>query len=160
MFPSYPSQAKTKDECIQAMTGKIKEFKNEIKFFEIGLEQIKNLEEKKFYEVIHTGITFFAQCWKFGRDHVEFRILSCNISYDQAKAKTSRILGDQKSMSLYWNNDFATTPVDAMIYGTLCINHEWKTDYYEKLLKGKYLCPKSSDDSQEFTPIPSVQSAV
>lgn len=88
-FPYYPAQAHTKDEVVKAIHKKQEELKRELSFFDDGLRKIASLEEKAFYELTYLGeMTFFVQCWKFGRDHAEFRILSSSFTLEQVRAKS------------------------------------------------------------------------
>jgi hypothetical protein len=138
MFPSYPPQAKTRTEVVEALQKKKRELNNEIAFFDIGLRKIQGLQEGSFYELAYREeATFFVQCRKFGRDHVEFRILTCNKDYAKSRHPDAKL-------SLIWHWEWETTPVDVK-NAVLYISHAVKTKHYDNLLKGKYrsLKPRS-----------------
>ena len=139
MYPSYPPQAKTRDQVIKAMQKKKADLFREIAFFDEGLRKIQGLQEKDFYELNYRGeATYLVQCWKFGRDHVEFRIFT--------RDREAGEVNDKKSLN--WNWDWETTPVDPK-NATLYMNHKFKTEHYDKLLKGKY----RSLNKKEFTKV-------
>ncbi len=127
-FPCYPVQAKTRTEVIEAMQKKKSELNLEIGFYDTGLRKIQGLVERGFYEVSYREGNYLAQCWKFGRDHVEFRIFTC--TYDSDKFRAGK-------MSLMWNWEWETTPVD-LKNAALYVAHQCKNENFEKLLKGKY----------------------
>lgn len=145
VFPCYNKrynlfvEAKTRDQVIQAMKKKKKDLFLEIAFFDEGLRKIQGLKERDFYELDYRGeAIFLVQCWKFGRDHVEFRIFT--------RSRKAGKIND--NMSLAWHWDWETTPVDPK-NATLYVNHGFKTEHYDKLLKGTY----RSLNKREFTKV-------
>ena len=128
MYPSYKPQAKTREQVVKAMVNKREDLLREVSFYDEGLKKIHCLQERDFYELKKNGIIFFVQCWKFGRDHVEFRIFTCE--------KELGIPG-KDHISLYWNWEWSTTPVDHK-NAALYVSHVAKTPHFEKLLKGSY----------------------
>jgi hypothetical protein len=129
-YPNFKPQAHTRDEVIQAIQKKKHELNNEIAFFDMGLQKIQSLQEGSFYELnLKEDAIFFVQCRKFGRDHVEFRILSCDKDYAKSRHPEAKL-------SLPWNWNWETKqvdPKDAVLY----VGHSIKTKHFEKLLKGK-----------------------
>jgi len=131
MYPSYPPQAKTRDQVVKAMQKKKHELNNEIAFFDIGLRKIQGLKEGSFYELDYREeAIFFVECRKFGRDHVEFRILTCNKDYAKSRHPEAKL-------SVIWHWDWETTPVDAK-NAALYVDHVVKTKHFDKILKGTY----------------------
>jgi hypothetical protein len=130
-YPNYPPQAKTKDECKKAMVQKIVELRREIAFFERGLGHITPLEEKNFYELTKDdGIVMFVQCWGLGRDHVRFRLFACSVPQSEAKLSSDEF-------SLVWTPNWSVKAIDPKD-SSLYVGYVWKTEHYDKLLKGKY----------------------
>jgi hypothetical protein len=127
-FPCYDVQAKTREQVIKAMLKKKDDLTFEVAFYDAGLKKIKNLSERTFYELTFNGNLFLVQCWKFGRDHVEFRIFTCE-----------KELGNpgKDHISLSWNWEWKATPVDSM-NAVLYVNHMAKTPHFDKLLQGTY----------------------
>jgi hypothetical protein len=139
-FNWYPAQAKNKEEVIQAMKWKHDELRREMAFFDEGLKKIAGLKEKDFYKLRRNNegereMHLFVQCWKFGRDHVEFRVFARD--YEELD------LHIEEAVSYAWNWDWESKPVDpkdAVMY----VSWPFKTKYFEKLLKGKYKCQSST----------------
>jgi hypothetical protein len=130
MYPSYTPQAQTRDEVFKAIVKRRGDLLREVAFYDAGLQKIRNLEERTFYELSYNGNIFFVQCWNLGRDHVEFRIFSCD------KPPTKQFsLTDHFSLS--WILEWTATPVNPK-NAALYVNHESKTHHFEKLLKGTY----------------------
>lgn len=135
----YKPQAKTRDQVIGAMTKKRRELLIEAQSYDTGLLKIERLHEKQFYEVIITGdpywdngvklpgriTTYFTQCWKFGRDHVEFRVFAC----DQEKPSDR--------LSLNWASNWQAIPLIYPKSASLYLHMPFKSSHYTRLLKGK-----------------------
>lgn len=131
-------QAKTREQVIGAMQKKKNDLFAEIAFYDAGLCKIQGLQERNFYELKRGDQTFLVQCWKFGRDHVEFRVFT--------RDTDSKKIIDKMSLSWMW--EWSTIPVDPK-NASLYVNHGFKTIHYEKLLKGKY----QNLNKKEFTEV-------
>jgi hypothetical protein len=89
-FPCYDVQAKTRDQVIEAIRKKKIELHREIAFFDEGLRKIQGLQKRDFYELDYRGeAIFLVQCWKFGRDHVEFRVFTHDKGSNDTRDKLS-----------------------------------------------------------------------
>jgi hypothetical protein len=123
------NQAKTRGQVIGAMVKKRRDLLKEAETYDAGLQKIERLHEKQFYEVLITGdrrvITYFTQCWKFGRDHVEFRVFAS----DQEKPSNR--------LSLHWASNWQAIPLIYPMSTSLYIYLPYKSSYYTRLLQGK-----------------------
>ena len=136
----YQPQAKTRDQVIGAMVKKRRELLIDVKSYDAGLQKIERLHEKQFYEVIRTGdpywnngvklpgriITYFTQCWKFGRDHVEFRVFACD---DPDKPSDK--------LSLHWESNWQAIHLIYPTTAPLYLHMPFKSSHYTRLLQGK-----------------------
>lgn len=155
----YKPQATTRDQVIMAMIKKRRDLLKEAETYDTGLQKIERLHEKSFYEVLITGdpywdngiklpgrvTTYFTQCWKFGRDHVEFRVFAS----DQEKPSNR--------LSLHWASNWQAIhliyPTSAPIY----IYLPYKSSYYTRLLQGKIKWITPVPDVSTSAPIAPVQ---
>jgi hypothetical protein len=154
----YPPQAKTRDQVIGAMVKKRRDLLKEAKTYDAGLQKIERLHEKQFYEILITGdpywsggkalpgrvTTYFTQCWKFGRDHVEFRVFAS----DQENPSNR--------LSLHWASNWQAIPLIYMS-ASLYLHMPYKSSYYTRLLQGKIKWTTPVPDVSTSAPIAPVQ---
>ena len=132
----YRPEAHTKEQVIAAMRKKKYELLREAKFYAWGLATIASLHEKEFYEIDYYQISFFCQCLKFGRDHVDFRLIACNTPESEVRDKMVASLKANGDLSLGWHPSWRAKPTTAD-KAALYVGWPWKTEHLEKLLKQK-----------------------
>ena len=134
----YKPQANTRDLVIAAMDKKRIDLRKEAEVYDLGLQKIERLHEKQFYEVLRTGdpywdngvklpgrvTTYFTQCWKFGRDHVEFRVFACDQENPSDK------------LSLHWNSNWQAIPLTYKT-ASLYLHMPFKSSHFTRLIQGK-----------------------
>jgi hypothetical protein len=145
-YPHFKPQAHTKQECFQAMLKKKEELLREIAFFDKGLLKIDGLKEGDFYELTYSReypnpayshtIKMFVQCRAFGRDHVEFRLLACDMPENKFRESYSALIKATGNISFSWSWDWGTKLVEAK-NAVLYVGWPWITKHYEKLVKGE-----------------------
>ena len=135
----YRSTTRGHDDALKAIEGKIGSLRQEIKFFEQGLEKVSGLHEKQYYEIHHKLVyptrtiefDMFVQCHDIGRDHVRFDVLASTTVEDLP----SKSITETGSWSASWGNEWTYKPADPMEVAIKYVACPYKSTKFAKLFK-------------------------